>query len=235
MGGHKGGPRGDLREVFCAYRCLLTAPWAHFVFSASLGALAACAPEPWQEQEVARVIACTHSPGREGEAQTLWRLRWDRALRRWERAKSSFAVLPWEESAADLRCVRDEHCGVRERCLAQRCWRSPRSPSELRRWFRGEEALSGAQEGWELRHTAPREIEIRSTQPAPSQKILAVYLGARWISADGHALGASLRPIHWIAPRHLGAVDRQRHSEQGASLRYSSRILCDTLPTSTQP
>lgn len=218
-------PRGSSFSAF----------WTSFALAGSSGLLAACAPEIPSEERPARVVACSRAAQREGEPRLRWRLRWNRRIHFWESAPSRFAILAWEPGEREQRCHRDEQCAVRERCLNQRCWRSPRSLSEVRRWFRGEEALSGALGGWELRQIAPQEIELDFAGDLPAERILGVYLGASWVSARGHALGASLRPIHWIAPRQLGAADRQGQPRSSARTRYSSLIDCDTLATSTQP
>lgn len=175
--------------------------------------LASCAPDPaWTPEQASApgcvALRCTSSTSNACPASTeRMHIALDTPVLRGN--ASGVALLPWTRQATPERCDRDGQCAKQGRCLRGACWRSPRSQSEIRRWFQGKATLHESLPGWRATWVAPQDLQLQTSQGVGEPGLWAVYLDASWTSLEGHPVGVSLEP--------LALVFTHSTSEQGGA------------------
>lgn len=189
------------------YLCTFCVVPVAMAFALALGA-AGCAREPaWEEGRAGRCFELRCGP--QGSAECLAStptidLALGQAVERSPRRRSSVAILPWERDDAVPGCAGDEACASRARCILGRCYAPPRSESEIRRWFKGESALAGSLPGWSVALRDAGQLGLRSSLAAEETALWAIYLGADWVTPQGHPVGADLKPVAFVPVRGHG-------------------------------
>lgn len=155
-------------------------------------------------------------------------LRVDEGLESLGPIQGSVAILPWTLHEKPPACAEQRGCPGEARCLLGRCWSSPRSASQLRRWFRGQAPLPGALPGWRVQFEAPSQLRLKSeiavefpqapavkggragalprgeALPLPNRALWAIYANANWVTPLGHPVGARLQPLAFLSIQSSG-------------------------------
>lgn len=191
--------------------------------------VAACAPsEEWSVASIrgprCALVHCDAQDSRGCWASTPGiTLHLDQGLESLGQPEGSVAILPWTLHDDPQVCDEGQGCEGKARCLRGRCWSSPRSATELRRWFRGQAPLPGALPGWQVQLQTPSQLRLqrgqapqldlapvrgrgevkdrRSSAGLSSERgaLWAIYVSANWVTPLGHPVGVSLEPLAFLS------------------------------------
>lgn len=194
---------------------------------------AACAPEPgWSEAPACGQLRCADA------GQTCWasspalELSFDKAVLDAGEALASVAVVPWVPGRDQAQCVEDRGCADQERCVQGSCWKAPVSSAALRSWLSGEGPLAKSLPSWWATRRGERGLLLQSTLGSEQGGVWAVYLGPRWVDAQGIALGGGDDPVAMLSVQGHGAG---RWSQQTPKLSQDGLGLVVPVPEGWVP